>query len=120
MREEAGVNPEDQHPRLSLLSQAELDADPYPDEPFRIDFAGYSRIGPDGTVQYGNLKVRLNTADLTDLKAQIRAVEMAYASRMGRMTDEQLERARALEVAAPAPPPPTELLELVLVRLRAA
>ncbi|WP_329271901.1 hypothetical protein [Streptomyces sp. NBC_01451] len=120
MREEAGVNPEEQHPRLFLLSQAELDADPYPDEPFRIDFAGYSRTGPDGTVQYGNLKVRLNSADIAALKAQIRAAELAYASRLGRMTDEQLERARAREVARAAPPPSTDLLELVLVKLRAA
>ncbi|MEU0215023.1 hypothetical protein ABZ281_07815 [Streptomyces sp. NPDC006265] len=114
------MNPEDQHPQLSLLSQAELDADPYPDEPFLIDFAGYSRTGPDGETQYGNLKVRLNSADITSLKAQIRAVEMSYASRLGRMTDEQLERARAAEAWESVSPPPTELLELVLVKLRAA
>lgn len=116
------MNPEDQHPQLSLLSQAELDADPYPDEPFRVDFAGYWQTGPDGTVQSRTIRVRLNSADITSLKAQIRAVELAYATRMGRMTDEQLERAKAdaAEAWASVSPPPTDLLELVLVRLRAA
>jgi hypothetical protein len=114
------MSPEDAPLRLSVLPQGELDVDTHPGDPFRLEFPGYWQTTPDGRVVRANITVRLNSSDITALKAQIRAAELSYATRMGRMTDEQLARSQFEAAVADKEPPDAALLELVLERLRVA
>ncbi|MFH9731847.1 hypothetical protein [Streptomyces sp. NPDC017260] len=116
------MDPADQHPHLALLSEDELAKDPFPDEPFRMTFPAYWTTGADGVRRRSDIAVRLNSADITDMKMRIRAVEMAYHSRISRMSPEEIEaerrRAACIALQAPAQQPTVELLATVLVRLR--
>ena len=121
---ERDVIPEDHQPHLTLLDAAELADDRHPDEPFRLLFPGYWRRTGNGCYERADIGVRLSSADLAALLAQIRAQQLKHASRIRGMSLAELEaeRARAAELAVryEGPPPETALLELVLVKLRAA
>lgn len=116
------MDPAEQHPRLRLLSEAELAEDRFPDEPFRLTFPSHWNDGPDGVRRRSDIAVRLNSADLADLKAQIRAQELALHARISRKSPEEIvaEQRRAATQAAyhMTKRPEIELLETVLVRLR--
>ncbi len=110
-------------PHLALLSQEELNRDEHPLDPFRLRFPGFYQLTPEGTALRTDITIRLDSAALASLKAQIRAVELAFVSRIGRRSPEELdaERRRAAEVAIQdAELPEVELLERLLVALRAA
>lgn len=108
--------------RLGMLPADELARDELPGEPFRMEFPGYWRVGPDGVLRRSDISVRMNSADIADLKAQIRAAEMAYVSRITRLSPEEIkaEQARAAVVAQDGERPTVELLHTLLVKLRAA
>lgn len=110
-------------PHLALLSQEELNRDEHPLDPFRLRFPGFYQVTPEGTALRTDITVRLTSAALTSLKAQIRAVELAFAIRISRRSPEELdaEQRRAAEaLVQDAELPEVELLERVLVALRSA
>lgn len=117
------MTPADQHPHLILLPKETLAQDPYPDEPFQMTFPGYWQIGEDGVRRTADIAVRLNSADLADLKERIRAVELAYSMRVLRMSAEEVEalqRKEAADAWEMSVPPSAELLTIVLEKLRVA
>lgn len=110
--------------RLVLLSEEELADDPCPDQVFRLELDGYWKGSPETGYRAMKLRLRLDSADLTSLLAQGRAQQLALISRIRRtgedpqaVADERERATRAL-VSNPGPPADTELLELVLTKLR--
>ncbi|MFC9505430.1 hypothetical protein [Streptomyces sp. NPDC057002] len=105
---------------VTLLDEDHLIDDPCPDQPFRLTFQGWWQDSPEGGHRVADLNLRMDSADLADLRAQIRAQELALASRARRQAEAEAdERARGTQVAwrytGPSPHDPG-----VLARVRDA
>ncbi|MFV0135520.1 hypothetical protein ACLGIH_20250 [Streptomyces sp. HMX87] len=106
---------------LSLLSEAELAHDPYPDRPLRLTVLGYREDAPGGTV--ASVEIRTTPEQLGFVFSKYRALQLTLADRARKRALEDANeeaKGRMLQEAnsgLPVAPDPFASLQL-LDRLR--